>query len=335
MVKKGFFASIAILFVFAFLHRAPSVSGHDLPNYKVVYLTAIEDATIKRLMVRDRSNAHPALVDNNYGSTDELNLTLEKEGYPHTGDNRLTEKFVLKFELSAIPPGADIKIASLKLKLVNRTFSQAPFDTQMTVYRITQHWRERTVTWRNVYYDWEHPYASTPIRRILTSAYDSELFYTWDITELVKEWIRYRDNVGRARSPNYGILIDFDINDSSIRTFRYEGYTSRIKYPFYSRERRGLLSVTRQVHYRAFPPQLTVGFEPETKPTMTPTPQPTLAISSPTGTTEPSISPTATASSKFKYFNVLKNVKGTATRKYVKESLFEILVKWHKKTFNR
>ncbi|MFH1762446.1 MAG: DNRLRE domain-containing protein [bacterium] len=122
--------------------------------------------------------------------------------------------FLLYFDVSVIPKSAQINSAKIKL---NVTKNNCGFQNMVRVHKINGPWDEETSTWKNKgtgYGNWHKPggdYNKNPV--------DSALImnmYTWDVTELVKEWVKEPDlNNGMIfTAPNKSALSYVSISTS-------------------------------------------------------------------------------------------------------------------------
>lgn len=174
---------------------------------------------------------------------------------------------LVKFNLSAIPPGATINSAELQLFLVE-SWDYPGRSRTVTTYRVTSPWAEDIVCWDNA--------------PGIAEAYGSDSVthsdwrpYIFDVTDLVRAW-------HNGTYVNYGIALrgpEHSGSDSSWKAFA----TSETIYP----------------------PRLVVDFAPPTRtPTVTNTPTETstptvtrtpIETSTPTATSTPTDTPTPTA----------------------------------------
>ncbi|RME48040.1 MAG: DNRLRE domain-containing protein [Chloroflexi bacterium] len=162
---------------------------------------------------------------------------------------------LFRFDLGQMPAGAHIKQATLELYLAS---AAGRLETEIAVFGVLDAWDERQVTWET---------APAVAPRLTSAVVGVERrYYTWDVTELVREW--YAGSLA-----NNGLLLrDTDESTATLRGF-------------FSREAR--------IH----PPRLVVAYAgaPPLSPTptlsATPTATPTIR---PTATPSPVPSPTAT-----------------------------------------
>jgi hypothetical protein len=120
----------------------------------------------------------------NYGSQPDIEVRP---------DNGADRRALIRFDLSAIPPGSIVSTASLFL------FEKDDDPNQVTyIYRVTSSWNEDSATWE---FPWTNPggdfdnsfvYAVYPPSQI-------NCMLTIDITNLVQEWVN--------GTPNYGLLL--------------------------------------------------------------------------------------------------------------------------------
>ena len=114
-------------------------------------------------------------------------------GYEHcSGSANGITRSLVKFDLSAIPPGTQITQATLSLYLVNSCDTGNRTHT-VTPYRITSGWSETSVTW-NTRPSFAEAYGSSSVS---SQTYQR---YTFDITNLVRGWVN-------GTLPNYGVML--------------------------------------------------------------------------------------------------------------------------------
>jgi len=177
---------------------------------------------------------------------------------------------LLKFPLSAIPPGETVTSAILEVYLV--ASYDYPYESRtITTYRVAEPWGEDIVIWNNVP-SFGEAYGST-----LVSHNDASVgvWYSFDVTALVSAW-------HNGTYLNYGLMLrgpEWSGNDSSRKGFA-TGET-------------------------IYPPTLVVNFEPS-PPTSTPTSTLTpTSTPTPTETATPTNTPTATPTSQHIYLPLL------------------------------
>ncbi len=95
---------------------------------------------------------------------------------------------ILRFDLSAIPPGATLQSATLELRV-----SQTGSNTPVEIYRVTNSWAEGSVTWGSSANDYD---SGTLYGTFAPSTSSVNI----DLTALVAEWLD-------GTHPNHGILL--------------------------------------------------------------------------------------------------------------------------------
>jgi hypothetical protein len=102
---------------------------------------------------------------------------------------------LLRFDLSAIPPGQVIQTASLQLYLRSvYTGSGAAATNTIGVHRVANSWTEAGVAWNNQPGHAGTAAATTAVGQITGN------WYVWDITNLVRNWYN-------GTYPNYGLML--------------------------------------------------------------------------------------------------------------------------------
>ncbi|MFZ6018418.1 MAG: DNRLRE domain-containing protein, partial [Chloroflexota bacterium] len=117
------------------------------------------------------------LPNNNYGSGVYLKIGSEEcagQEFPDRG------RALIKFDLSPIPTGQVIESASLRLYLRNAYPGGATINT-ISIHGVTASWIETGVTWNN-----QPAHTATSFASIVVGV--TQAWYSWDITELVREW---------------------------------------------------------------------------------------------------------------------------------------------------
>jgi hypothetical protein len=133
---------------------------------------------------------------------DQINPTTNHGNVPSSQVNQnLTQlqRSLLQFDLSAIPPEAQITSATLKLYV---EYTSADGRTYC-VYRVTQSWTENGATWQT--YDGTNNWASpggdyTLEGGACLTVPSQNNWMNWTVTDIVKAWIEDSE-------PNYGFLI--------------------------------------------------------------------------------------------------------------------------------
>ena len=177
------FAIVAVLFLSALAPAfATAVNYTDQPD-----ATTGKDAHM-------RSGS----ADRNYGVTTTMDIT--------SNGNR---RSLIEFNLSSLPPNVVIDSAYLRLFVTSKGTGSPTVD----IYGITQPWAEGTKNGQNVPADgatWD-TYDGTNNWATAGGDFDSSIiwastavptnnrWYTWDVTDLVKDWF--------DGSPNYGFLL--------------------------------------------------------------------------------------------------------------------------------
>jgi len=136
--------------------------------------------------------------DSNYGSEDALYV----ESY-----DAQQRRTLLQFDLSTIPPGAEVASATLKLYYATNSHGftgESPGGRIYWAYRVTQPWTESGITWNK--YDgttsWTTAggdYTETG-GASLTMPGSMPRWVEWDVTNIVEAWIE-------DSQPNYGFII--------------------------------------------------------------------------------------------------------------------------------
>jgi len=114
---------------------------------------------------------------------------------------------LVRFDLSGLPPGAQINSATLRLYLI-ASWDYPNCSRTITTHRIGSDWAEMTVTWNNKPSCLE-AYGSNSVQEGAWGWYD------FDVTALVQAW-------ANGSQPNYGIMIrgpEHSGPDSSWRGF--------------------------------------------------------------------------------------------------------------------
>jgi len=118
------------------------------------------------------------LPNNNYGTANQLEVGSEEcpgQEFPDRG------RALLRFDLSAIPPGQVIQSASLQLYLrYVQSGSGSAATNRIGLHRVAASWTETGVTWNNQPGHSATAYATTDVG--LTTG----TWYSWDATQLVR-----------------------------------------------------------------------------------------------------------------------------------------------------
>ena len=120
-------------------------------------------------------------------------------------------RVVYRFDLSTLPPGADITSATVHLWVTND--NSAPVN----VYRITEDWDEATVTWNST----SDAIDSSPV--VSFTPDDKDTFITFDLSNLVSQWVQ-------GTTANHGVMLIQTGNKESKYTSSEWEETSRRPY---------------------------------------------------------------------------------------------------------
>src|SRR3989344_4423389 len=135
----------------------------------------------------------------NYGISEELDI--KKNG----------RNAIFEFDISSLPANSTIQGATLRLYATDVTEDDEA--AEIPVYRITRSWEEGTgdnvqtndgATWK--YYDSQ-------------DVTDQDLWYEWDITQLVTNWYN-------GTYDNYGMLLLTESNNVGTKTFASSEHTN-------------------------------------------------------------------------------------------------------------
>ncbi len=123
-------------------------------------------------------------------------------GYEHCSDFSGITRSLVKFDLSAIPAGAQIAQASLSLFL-DGSCDTGNNSRTVTTYRLTSDWGETAVTW-NTKPGFAEAYGSSTV--------SSRVFqrYSVDVTNLARAWVN-------GTYPNYGLMLRSPESSNSAR----------------------------------------------------------------------------------------------------------------------
>jgi hypothetical protein len=196
---------------------------------------------------------------------------------------------VIRFDLSQIPQTAEVFTATLSLYAQEKSTTSALL---FRMYQVLNPWDEASATWENrtTGVTWAAQGASAKCSDIgcdpavTMGSTDVPRWYTFDVTDLVKEWVAHPDK-------NFGAALFGE--SSSNMSFKFA--SSQI-HPYWGYLRPKLSLVYGEVAATATPtatPSPTPTLTPTETPTSTPTATPT-ATPSPTPTATPSPTPTAT-----------------------------------------
>lgn len=121
-------------------------------------------------------------------------------------DGKIVRSLV-RFDLSGLPPGAQINSATLRLYLTGSWDYPNRYRT-ITTYRVGSGWAEMAVTWHNKP-SCQEAYGSNSVKE------DAWGWYDFNVTALVQAWVS-------GSQPNYGIMVrgpEHSGHDSSWRAF--------------------------------------------------------------------------------------------------------------------
>lgn len=146
-------------------------------------------------------NVYDTYIYPNDTGIDKNNQDVLKAGVEKVGNNYITNRTLIKFDLPEIGTGSEIISASLRLVGYPTTITPN-FEQTVEIHRVTENWTEENATWEqmNAKYDariegLQFVKRSTISDNTIVPSYSD---YN-DITDLVKKWYR--------NTPNYGILI--------------------------------------------------------------------------------------------------------------------------------
>lgn len=143
----------------------------------------------------------------NYGSEHTLQLAYSEIDVP------LEDVILVRFDLSTLPPAAQIDSASLELYLIG---SQGHTPHQIGAYRLTSPWSESTVTWNT--------YITADTTGVFTSVNDvTGVYKAWNVTSIARLW-------QSAPAQNYGVYLRRLTTDQAFyqRVFESREHNERI-----------------------------------------------------------------------------------------------------------
>ncbi|MBN1261058.1 MAG: DNRLRE domain-containing protein [Anaerolineae bacterium] len=149
------------------------------------------------------------VANTNFGNTTDMWV-----GYDHC-DGGLVSRSLVKFDVSAIPAGAQISGATFSVYLINSCDIGERTHT-LRSYRVTGSWSESTVTWNNQPSVGES-YGSVAVPSL------SWGWYSLNVTNLVKGWVN-------GAYTNYGLALrsnESSGNDSARLGFATSEYAGR------------------------------------------------------------------------------------------------------------
>lgn len=214
--------------------------------------------------------------DTNYGTI----ATMKA----HTFSGR--ERALVKFDISRIPTSARVLQARLNLFLWYRN---QPYSATAYAYKVKRHWTETDVTWNKATaaVSWSQAGCNDPLNdydasSVATTTLNyTQVTYTWDVTEMVQQWVANPIS-------NEGVLIIAEGVSNQFQFRTSDGI---------SPDQRPALEVTYDLS--EVTPTLTHTATPTLTPvhtnTPTLTPSPT-ATQTPAQSPTPTLSPTATLS---------------------------------------
>lgn len=144
--------------------------------------------------------------DTNYGTSTGMRVG-------HDLDAGTYRSFVL-FDLSSIPSELTIISASF-----NAYVSQASGPVTIEVYRVLSSWDEHTVTWNN------QPSPSWGESEVTVTYDDKGKWVSWDVTELVRGWLRGIPNYGLGLWGTTGDWASFNTRETAYTPYLLIDYT--------------------------------------------------------------------------------------------------------------
>jgi hypothetical protein len=223
--------------------------------------------------------------DKNYGNIGTMRLN------PGSGAR---ERLLIKFDISRIGSPATIVEAKLYMYAWYRT---QPYKLTAYAYKVRRHWNELETTWKRASTAdfWavsgcqDPVYDYDPSRVASTELSYTEMWYSWDLTQMVQDW-------ALSPSSNEGVVIvaDGSANQYQFRTSEIPGENLRpfLEVKYYAGGPTPTATPTRTATASATATSLLSPTATRT-PTQTPTQTPVL---SPTQTRTPTITPTRTPS---------------------------------------
>ena len=223
--------------------------------------------------------------DKNYGNIGTMRLN------PGSGAR---ERLLLKFDISRIGSPATIVEAKLYLYAWYRT---QPYKLTAYAYKARRHWNELETTWRRASTAdfWAISGCQDPVfdydpsRVASTELSYTEMWYSWDVTQMVQDW-------ALSPSSNEGVVIvaDGSANQYQFRTSEIPGGSSRpyLEVKYYAGPPTPAATPTRTATASA---TATSNLSPTPTRTATQTSTQTPVLS-PTQTRTPTITPTRTPS---------------------------------------
>ena len=130
----------------------------------------------------------------NFGASDVMWLGYHKGGCTNQSTSGKASRDLIRFDVSAIPPGTSIAQAKLNVSVVGICWYKRPSAT-VTAYRVGQSWAETTATW-NTQPKTAEAHGSTTV----PLTFGVLGWYTMDVTNLVRGWVD-------GSTPNYGLML--------------------------------------------------------------------------------------------------------------------------------
>lgn len=166
--------------------------AYDGIDYSNTATVAIDINPAETSVVLDLQAQQDTWLDNyhkntNYGSEDRLAVNSNARIWWWYYYSRA----IMQFDTASIPQGATISSANMKLYTHEQYSSSV---TPIRAYRITESWDEDTATYSNASADYDSSYIYD------TEDVYADGWYSWDITELVQEWVD-------GTYDNYGVML--------------------------------------------------------------------------------------------------------------------------------
>lgn len=167
-----------------------SVSNLPFSSYKK---PQCQEAVTSTLVAESDAYAAEISPDENFGSTESLRVASG----PDTD-----ERALIRFDLSSVPPGADVVVATLSLYVTQSSSQERIYEC----YRISSSWEENTVSWNSM---------PKTVSRFVGEANieTSSGWVTWDVTEHVRLFLT---GIEEHAWENYGWMIKDKSEDSYV-----------------------------------------------------------------------------------------------------------------------